>query len=187
MDVFSSSRQRVWWICGSGHVSQAAIASRTNHHGCIGCQPERLSAAVSARFLSGRSFHSALEIGAGPLLEPLGFRSQQMARDSHRFDYGAPERSAVVEINGCYWHDHRVIAPECPHRPRTSLDNHGRTVAERDEIIRHKASSHGLALLELWECQRAEWPARVAAFVSVIDARMAAIGDPTRLPVSAAG
>lgn len=100
-------------------------------------------------YLSGRRPYSALEVRAGALLLPLGF-IRFVSLDGHAFDLGAPDASVLIEVNGCRMHRHRDVAPACPFRPWGP----GRD----DERFRAIARDHGARLVELWQCEEADWP-----------------------------
>jgi hypothetical protein len=105
------------------------------------------------RAAGGRVWRSKLEIRAGALLP--GFEPQVYI-GRHAFDYGSPDRLTLVEVNGCFWHDHRSVDPTCPYRGRAgAIERNGRT--------RVVALNAGARLIELWECQEALWPRQLAA------------------------
>lgn len=131
--------------------------------------PERASARQAERILSGDAFKpSRLERSAASLLEPLGFHAQRIRRGSHTFDYAHVTEPKVVEINGCYWHDHHVSKHSCPVRPVANLKGGG-TPRQRDEHVRMVARKHGLALLELWECERTAWEVQILKWLDTLD------------------
>jgi G:T-mismatch repair DNA endonuclease (very short patch repair protein) len=153
--------RQAWWLCDQGHAWRSGVPGRVSRpRACPKCAPARLA----AKLISGRIFHSKLEARAEALLASYGFARQRPYLERHRFDYGHTSRAEVVEINGCRYHDHRVIKPECPTRAAAYLTTHG-TYAENDVRIRGIAARHGIALLELWECEESQWPDQMAAFV----------------------
>lgn len=106
------------------------------------------SATMVERYLSGKRPYSRLERQAANLLLPLGFvRFPQI--DSHAFDFGSSDGSALVEVNGCGVHWHRTEKQTCP----TSPHGRGPNLAYRDIAARH-----GRRLVELWACERKHWP-----------------------------
>jgi molybdenum-dependent DNA-binding transcriptional regulator ModE len=126
---------------------------------------EQWSIKMSARLTSREAFKpSKLEIAAQPLLAPFEFGHHSVRREAHNFDYGRAADGRVVEINGCYWHDHRAIGAECPIKVRPRLDN-GDSAFARDERIRGLAHRHGLSLLELWGCEQAQWDDQIRSWL----------------------
>lgn len=111
----------------------------------------RRRAAMDRIYLSHGRFHSALEQRAAEWLLPLGYRRFPRF-EGHAFDFGTVDLQTVIEVNGCYWHDHRAVDPTCPTTPRP-----GRL--ELDQRYRAIAYRNGLTLVELWGCQEASWPA----------------------------
>jgi G:T-mismatch repair DNA endonuclease (very short patch repair protein) len=74
----------------------------------------------------------------------------------HAFDYASADRLVLIEVNGCYWHDHRSVDPACKAQGRTGA-------VAKDERVRSIAARAGAVLVELWECQEARWPQHLAA------------------------
>lgn len=107
-------------------------------------------AGIDRWFLGHGRFHSALEQRAAEWLLPLGYRRFPRF-DGHAFDFGTVDLRTVIEVNGCYWHDHRAISPTCPTKPRP-----GRLVI--DQRYRAIAYRHNLELIELWACEETSWP-----------------------------
>jgi len=105
------------------------------------------------RAAGGRVWRSKLELRAAALLP--GFEPQ-IYIGRHAFDYGSPDRLTLIEVNGCFWHDHRSVDLTCPYRGRGGA-------AQRDERTRVIAADAGATLIELWECQEALWPRQLAA------------------------
>lgn len=109
---------------------------------------EAISRGQVRAYETGRRTYNAGERYAAELLLPLGF--ERFARyGGHAFDFGTP--GVVVEVNGCRWHDHRAIKPSCPTDPKPG-------VFAADEAYRAIARASGLRLIELWGCERADWP-----------------------------
>lgn len=165
--IIAGSKSRHWWRCAlsSEHVWKIRVGARTSgKSGCPRCQPKKQSARLAANLASGRIFQSKLEsVIARALLEPLGYRRQTVARETHCFDFGDEGRNAVIEINGCRYHAHRPFNPGCPGRVVSPLSGK-QTLFEKDERIRLIARRHGLRLLELWECEVKSWPLQIEAF-----------------------
>lgn len=118
--------------------------------------PERLARQQAGlqrwRDTTKHIWRSRLEVRAAALLP--GFEPQvQIGR--HAFDYASEDRLTLVEVNGCFWHDHRSVDPACPHPGR-------RQAAHKDERTRAIAARAGAELVELWECQEALWPQQLA-------------------------
>jgi len=112
----------------------------------------RVSRAIADAYRDGRRGMSRLEREAADILLPIGFVPFPWL-DGHGFDFGSADGRTVVEVNACRIHDHRVDDPSCPFTPFGKARNDRyRTVVER----------HNLTLVELWECQRASWPALIA-------------------------
>lgn len=109
----------------------------------------KIVAAMDRWYVDGRCFHSELEKRAAEWLLPLGYR-RFPRYERHAFDFGSPDGRTVIEVNGCYWHDHRAIDAACPIIPRP-----GRL--EIDQRHRAIAYRHNLELIELWECQESDW------------------------------
>lgn len=93
-------------------------------------------------------FRSKTEIRVGWLLEPFGF-VPQFRIDGHRhpYDYGHAERKVVVEVHGCYWHDH-----DCGIKTLKS------DVRARDARHKQTAEVAKYQLVTLWQCQERDWP-----------------------------
>lgn len=109
-----------------------------------------LSEATKRNWDAGKltAYRSKLEIRAGVLLEPLGFKAQfRFEWASHPFDYGHSETRVLVEVNGCYWHSHGCCAKDV-----------GSDVIKKDAEIARLASEAGYQLIVLWQCLEAEWP-----------------------------
>jgi G:T-mismatch repair DNA endonuclease (very short patch repair protein)/DNA-binding phage protein len=116
----------------------------------------RHSEIMAAKTLKQGWLRSKLELRAGDLLGPLGFRPHAINIMGHSFDYGRVGQ--VIEINGCYWHDHRALKPNCPTESYAkSRYTSPLSLFEKDERTRALATEHGLSLLELWECEKDSW------------------------------
>lgn len=118
----------------------------------------KLSRAQADRFLSGRVYHSKLEARAAVLITDLGFRRFVVLR-THAYDFGDPDTQRLIEVNGCYFHPHQPIKPDCRVRA-------GRGSWERDEAMRQEARDAGWALLELWECEEELWHTQLTAWLA---------------------
>lgn len=112
---------------------QASMERRMQHHGL---------------------YHSALEERAATLLLPLGYK-RFVWLNQNSFDFGLADKSLVIEIQGCYWHDHRVTKPTCPYECRPG-------VGVRDAEKRALCQERGVELIELWECEQLYWPELLA-------------------------
>ena len=167
--VVAKSRKRAHWICSvsSDHKWSARIDTRTTMGtGCPHCARVNQSDLNKRRMLSGAVFNSRLEMEtAKPMLLAFGFEHQSISREAHRFDFGDAARNLVVEINGCYWHDHRSLKPTCPTKVVSSLASGKIPPREKDERTRAIAARYGLVLLELWECEKREWPDQIVAWL----------------------
>lgn len=119
--------------------------------------PERLAKQLAGlaqwRTTTKRMVRSQLEIRAAALFP--GFEPQ-VHIGRHVFDYASPDRLTLVEVNGCYWHNHRSSDSTCP-LPGRPQPTH------QDERTRAIAARAGAVLVELWECQEARWPQQLAA------------------------
>lgn len=110
----------------------------------------KLSEALSRRWDAGEfnAYRSQLEIRCGESLLPLGFTAQfRISRYRHPYDYGHAERRILVEVHGCYWHQHG-----CGKRPRKD------DVKTRDARHASKAAELGYKLVVLWQCEEDQWP-----------------------------
>jgi len=103
-----------------------------------------------------RTWRSQLELRAAQFLP--GFEPQ-VRIEGHAFDYASPDRLILVEVNGCFWHDHRSIDSTCSRSGR-------RGAAAKDERTRAIAARAGAVLIELWECREGTWPQTLAAQLS---------------------
>lgn len=114
----------------------------------------RLAESLARAYAEGRRSYSTLEDRAADLLLPLGFE-RNVVVEHHVFDFGSPDGALLVEVNGCAWHDHRSLKPECP--VKTRRDSHS-----KDEERRAIARLHDRTLVELWACEEASWPMAIA-------------------------
>jgi len=114
----------------------------------------RIAEAQIRAYEEGRRPYTPLENRAAEILLPLGF-VRNVLLDGHGFDFGSPDGAMLVEVNGCAWHDHRSIKPECPTRMRKASNS-------RDEERRDIARANGRILVELWECEERDWPLAVS-------------------------
>jgi len=118
-------------------------------------QREKLRIATTARWARGDviAWRSKLEQSIEWLLKPLGFtvgfRFEFGA--SHPYDYGNRERRILIEVNGCYWHDHR-----CGMIRKRVKD--AEQVRANDKRYAEQAEAAGFKLIVLWQCQEKEWP-----------------------------
>lgn len=113
----------------------------------------KMSAVMVEQYLDGRRPYSKLERHAADLLLPHGF-DRFPSYDGHAFDFGRGH--LVVEVNGCGVHRHRLEKPSCGWTP------YGRR-ADVNARYRAIAAARDLTLIELWACERRDWPAIVAA------------------------
>ena len=106
------------------------------------------------------------------LVHSLGYRYRL-----HRKDLpGKPDlvfgpRKKVIQVHGCFWHQHPD--PECKvaHAPKSRLDYWGpklRKNRERDQANRAALESAGWQVLEIWECQTKDLDALEARLVKFL-------------------
>lgn len=110
----------------------------------------RWQASMERRMQHHGLYHSALEERAAVLLLPLGYK-RFVWLGQNSYDFGLADKSLVIEVNGCYWHDHRFVNPACSIEPRPG-------VRKRDLEKRALCVERGVTLIELWECEEAYWP-----------------------------
>jgi excisionase family DNA binding protein len=114
----------------------------------------RIAESLAKAYAEGRRSYSTLEDRAADWLLPLGF-VRNVVLEHHVFDFGLPDESMLVEVNGCAWHDHRARKPSCPIKVR-------RDSSSKDEERRGIARLHDRILVELWQCEEATWPDVIA-------------------------
>jgi len=102
-----------------------------------------------------RKKHTKPEIRVRRRLHALGFRFRLHRRDLPGTpDIVLPRHRAVIQVHGCFWHQH----PGCRHatQPRTRqgywLPKLERNVA-RDRAAAAALEALGWRLLVLWECE----------------------------------
>lgn len=113
---------------------------------------QRIAEALATAYREGRRSYSTLEERAAELLEPLGFE-RSVVLGHHVFDFGTD--AILVEVNGCAWHDHRAVKPSCPVITRRDSN-------AKDDERRALARLHDRILVELWQCEEADWPTALA-------------------------
>ena len=119
-------------------------------------------ASIEKRYLHNGSFHSTLEERAAAWLLPRGYK-RFVWIGQNSFDFGLADKSLVIEIQGCYWHDHRTIKPSCRHDPKPG-------VGWRDVQKRAFCRERGVTLIELWECEESDWPDILNRLLAAVDA-----------------
>lgn len=109
---------------------------------------EKVSRGQARAYHEGRRGMSRLEVAAAAILTPLGFEPFPWIA-GHGFDFASADGTVVVEVNACRIHDHRLTKPTCPFTPwgKAAADDRYRTIAREN----------GLTLIELWECEQADW------------------------------
>ena len=112
----------------------------------------RIAASLVIAYEEGRRAYTAPEQYAATLLLPLGF-SRNPILDGHAFDFGRGD--VLVEVNGCHWHDHRAIKPTCPVKMHPLAHPH-------DDLRRSIAQLHNCQLVDLWQCEKRDWPTQLA-------------------------
>ena len=124
--------------------------------------------------INKKGFISDLEKRSALWLLPFGLYHQSAVKrrlrlEGHTFDFSNRALGLVLEINGCYWHQHQFIKLSCPIGPNVSPGPRT-TGLERDQFVRQIADRHGLSLIELWECEQAKWPTQVQSWLEKIAA-----------------
>jgi DNA mismatch endonuclease (patch repair protein) len=67
-------------------------------------------------------------------------------------DLVLPRHSAVVQVNGCFWHGHNCHLFVLPGTNRTFWTEKIQANRERDERTKARLESQGWRVLTLWEC-----------------------------------
>jgi DNA mismatch endonuclease (patch repair protein) len=113
---------------------------------------------------------TAPEMQVRRMLHAMGYRFRLHCKDlPGRPDIVFPSRRAVIQVHGCFWHQH----PGCAHAhvPNSRLDYWGPKFArniERDRDNRQRLTDMGWRCLVLWECDlsnAAELAQRTAGFL----------------------
>ena len=102
-----------------------------------------------------RSKDTKPELVLRRLLHGLGYRYRLHRRDLPGTpDLAFPSRKAVIQVHGCFWHQHAG----CPraHAPRSRLDYWQPKLARnqaRDLLAQERLSDLGWRCLTIWECE----------------------------------
>ena len=104
---------------------------------------------------ANKSCDTAPELQVRRMLHGMGYRFRLHRKDlPGRPDLAFPIRRAVIQINGCFWHQH----PGCRHarlpktRPEYWTSKFARNV-ERDRDNERRLAGMGWRVLVLWECE----------------------------------
>jgi DNA mismatch endonuclease (patch repair protein) len=99
------------------------------------------------------------EMAVRRLLHRQGYRFRLHRRDlPGRPDLVFPGRRAVIQVHGCFWHQHGAQDPACRDgrmpktRPEYWVPKLARNV-ERDQQNEAKLRAMGWQVLVLWECE----------------------------------
>lgn len=86
-------------------------------------------------------------------LHGLGLRFRLHARGlPGRPDLSLPRHSAVIFVNGCFWHQHDCHLFRLPSTRRAFWKAKLRRNAERDKTVREELEAAGWRHLTIWEC-----------------------------------
>lgn len=111
--------------------------------------PKAFSPAVAAAMRGNKRRDTKPELLVRQILHRLGYR--------YRIHFPAlPRRRKIVQVHGCFWHQHPDPACRLRSRPRTSTkyrsEKLDRNVArDADQLIR--LAELGWAVLTVWECE----------------------------------
>jgi len=142
--------------------------------------PSPSSAAVTAVMRGNTREGTRPEIIVRQLLHRMGYRYRLHSKNlPGRPDIVFSSRHIVIQVNGCFWHQH----PEryCPlqSKPRSNRnywDAKLRRNVMRDEENREKLNALGWTVLVIWECQCSE-------LKGLMRKLMRALGPPNRRTV----
>lgn len=104
------------------------------------------------RIRTGRVFHSKLELRARFLLKEFGL-DNRVYFSNYAFDGGDSDRKIVVEVDGCWVHDHRCNGRKG--HPDGRL---------RNRLRKRLAESKGFDLIVLRECGEQDWAKSLRRF-----------------------
>ncbi|MDE2988746.1 MAG: DNA mismatch endonuclease Vsr [Chloroflexota bacterium] len=119
---------------------------------------DTVSPARRSEIMSGiRSRGTRPEMAVRRLLHSLGYRYRlHVAELPGKPDLVFPGRRKVIEVRGCFWHQHED--PECriARKPRSNRDYWLPKLArnvERDAEHEQKLGALGWEVLVIWECE----------------------------------
>lgn len=118
--------------------------------------PPASHAGVAAAMRGNKGADTRPELIVRRLLHRLGYRFRTHLRDvPGRPDVAFPARRKVIQVHGCFWHQH--TDPSCPlrTRPRSNSDYWDAKLtrnAERDAEQLAALEAAGWQVLTLWEC-----------------------------------
>ena len=130
-----------------------------------------------SKALSGRpSRNTKPEILLRCALHALGLRFRIHRRIGRRLtaDIVLPRYSAVIFVDGCFWHQHRCQrgGRRPPTGPNADMWTRKLTrVKDREEIARTILEADGYAVFRVWECAILENPTKVASTLARLFAK----------------
>ena len=122
------------------------------------------SASRRANMRANRSKHTKPEMTIRKLLHGYGYRYSLHRRDlPGKPDLVFPSRSAIIQVHGCFWHQHSGC--RLAHYPKTRLAYWQPKLLKtsvRDRLNTERLESLGWRILTIWECELA-YPAQALA------------------------
>lgn len=117
----------------------------------------KISVAHNRYFLSGKAWQSSLEKRGRVLLKRYGLGSRIRIGD-HVYDAGSKTRKIIVEVDGCYPHDHRCTIVNFRRGPSYAR--------KKDLRLTQRALIRGYRVLRLLECEENQWHRQLKEFLS---------------------
>lgn len=115
-----------------------------------------LEVAARSRIMRGvRQKHTKPELKVRSALHAMGYRFRLHRRDLPGCpDIVLPRHHSIIQIHGCFWHQHQKCSLTSVPRKRTEywLPKLARNV-ERDMENQHALTALGWRVLVIWECE----------------------------------
>ena len=113
---------------------------------------------------ANKSWDTAPEMLVRRALHAKGYRFRLHRKDlPGRPDLAFPSRRIAIQVQGCFWHQHKGCAHA--HLPKSRqeywIPKFARN-AERDSANEERLAAMGWRLLVLWECELADLSAAIA-------------------------
>jgi DNA mismatch endonuclease Vsr len=127
---------------------------------------------------ANRSKHTKPERFVRSLLHRLGYRFRLHRRDLPGWpDIVLPSRRAVIQVHGCFWHQHEGCRAAQIPKTRTEywMPKLKRNV-ERDRAAECELAKRGWKIMVMWECELTDPP------MTLVDRVMQFLGPPGRRP-----
>ena len=67
-------------------------------------------------------------------------------------DIVLPKYKIVINVNGCFWHQHGCTCSKIPNTKREFWDNKFKKIKSKDIENRIKLEKLGWSVIDLWEC-----------------------------------